>query len=342
MVKLILHTKDQKSTILIGKDILSKIHQLPYHNLFLLIDEKVNILHHEKFSSFNKLIIPRGEINKNLGTVENVGRQLIERGADRSSFIIGIGGGLACDIAGFTASVYMRGVPFGFIATTLLAQVDASIGGKNGVNLDGYKNMIGVIRQPDFIWCDTTLLSTLPQKEWLSGLSEIVKYGAIRQKSLFQYMERNTHLLKDQNSEIIEHLVSESARTKVAIVESDEQENGIRKLLNFGHTLGHAIERLSGLLHGEAVSIGMVLAARLSFNMGYLNIDEADRLESLLNHIGLPVTTSIDHNQLFETLQKDKKRQGEEMHFILLKGIGDAFIKKIKLPDLKSSIYDLY
>ena len=334
MVKLYLHTKDQKSTIFIGNDIFTEIQQLRNQYLFLLIDEEVNALYHEKFSSFNKIIIPSGEINKNLGTIENIGRQLIDKGADRSSYIIGVGGGLACDVAGFTASVYMRGVRFGYIATTLLAQVDASIGGKNGVNLDGYKNMIGIFRQPDFICCDTAFFSTLPQKEWASGLSEVVKYGAIRQKTLFQYMEKNIHLLKDQNSKIVKHLVSESARTKVKIVESDEQEIGIRKILNF--------ERLSGLMHGEAVSIGMVLASRLSVNYGYLKSHEAERLGTLLKSVGLPITTSIDHMELFETLQKDKKRHGEELHLILLKGRGDANIKKIKLRDLKDSIYDLY
>jgi 3-dehydroquinate synthase len=267
---------------------------------------------------------------------------LIDLEADRTSFIVGVGGGLVTDLAGFVASTFMRGVPFGFVSSTLLGQVDASIGGKNGVNLDGFKNMVGVIRQPEFVWCDLDLLSTLDDQEYLSGVAEVIKYGVIRDREFFSWLEEKHQDVIDKQPGALERTISAAASMKVAIVENDVNEKGDRKLLNFGHTFGHAIEKLSGMLHGYAISIGMVMAARLSVRLGFLAASESDRLHGLLERTGLPVGTSLSINEIFETLLKDKKRSGEQIHFILLKRIGEAFVHPIGLQELKKMMNDLH
>jgi len=342
MKELHLHIGDKLTSIVIGSDLVSNLKTLKDRNLVLLVDENVLRLHSSLFEEYNCIKIPSGEQHKTLTFVESVYCELVEKEVDRTSLIVGVGGGMATDIAGYVASTYMRGIEFGFISSTLLGQVDASIGGKNGVNLDGFKNMIGTIRQASFVWCDLSLLESLEKNELISGLSEVVKYGAIRDSELMNYMELNTEAFLSLESEAMEHIVTVSARIKVDIVESDVFEKGERKLLNFGHTLGHAIEKLTGMLHGEAISIGMVLAARLSVKLGKLEEKEADRLENMLLSLGLPVQTDLPMGDIYLTLLKDKKRAGTVMHFILLKSIGEAFIEEIQLAKLEELLHDLY
>lgn len=342
MKKLALHIDKHETEILIGRGLFSGLKSFSDRNLVFLVDENVLRLYNEQFAEKNCIVIPQGEKYKSLAFVEDIYRKMLSLEVDRSSFLVGVGGGLVTDIAGYVASSYMRGIDFGFISSTLLGQVDASIGGKNGVNLDGYKNMIGSIRQPEFVWCDLDLLQTLEHKELVSGFSEVIKYGAIRDLKLFNYLEENVTLILNLNPEALERIIAGSAAIKVQIVQSDVSENADRKLLNFGHTLGHAIEKITGMLHGEAIAIGMVLAGRLSVNLGFLKEEEADRLELIIKSAGLPVKTNIPSAELFKTLLKDKKRKGRYIHFILLKAVGEAFIQEMELETLKNVINDLY
>jgi 3-dehydroquinate synthase len=342
MHELSLNIDEHVTSILIGRDLFRKLEKISDRKLVLLVDENVYKLHEPKFAGLNCLTVPSGEQQKKLAFVEHVMRQMINMEADRTAFLVGVGGGLVTDLTGFVASIFMRGIRFGFISTTLLGQVDASIGGKNGVNLDGYKNMVGVFRQPEFVWCDLDLLGSLDQRELASGFSEVIKYGAIRDRSLFDYLEGHHEAILARNPEALEKIVSASAAIKVEIVESDVTEQADRKLLNFGHTLGHAIEKLTGMVHGEAIAIGMVMAARLSYNMGFLDAAEAFRLEQMIATVGLPVKTDLSHDDLYETLLKDKKRSGDFIHFILLQSIGEAFVHKMDLHSLRTAIHDLY
>lgn len=337
-----LHIDGHTTTVHIGNDLISRLDAFDHSRLVCLVDENVYAHHAEKFKGRECILVPPGEKHKSLGFAEEIMRKMIAAEADRTSFLVGVGGGLTTDLAGFVASTFMRGIPFGFISTTLLGQVDASIGGKNGVNLDGFKNMIGVIRQPDFVWCDLSLLDSLDQKELVSGFAEVIKYGAIRDSRLFDYLGQHHAEVLSRDPAALERIVADSAGIKIGIVSSDVLEQGERKLLNFGHTLGHAIEKLTGMLHGEAIAIGMVLAGRLSVNLGFLDPSEAERLESLIAAAGLPVKTELSHEALFDTLLKDKKRSGTDIHFILLKGIGEAFIYKMQLKSLRAAINDLY
>jgi len=342
MEKLTLNIDGHKTGIEIGRGLLGTLPAKLAPGTIYLVDENVLRIYGSFFAGKPCISIPQGETQKTLGFVQDIYRQMVEFEADRTSFLVGVGGGLVTDVAGFVASTFMRGIKFGFVSTTLLGQVDASIGGKNGVNLDGYKNMIGIINQPEFVLCDLDLLGSLQKEEMVSGFAEVIKYGAIRDAHLFSFLESNYKQVLEQDKLSLQKVVAQSAAIKVGIVESDVNENGDRKLLNFGHTLGHAIEKLTGMLHGNAVAIGMVLSGRLSVNMGFLKAGEADRLENLIKQSGLPVSTELTPETIFETLLKDKKRAGNSMHFILLKSLGDAFVQRMDLETLKGAINDLY
>jgi len=340
MHQLQLSTSTGATDIVVGELLSSRLIGLEQEPV-LLIDEHVSFHHHDIFEPFRSLIIPSGESGKTLQTVEALYRELITLEADRSTLVVGVGGGLATDVAGFVASTFLRGTPFGFISTTLLGQVDASIGGKNGVNLDGYKNMIGNIRQPSFVWCDLSLLGSLDSREYVSGIAEVIKYGFIRDKSFLEYLEEHMELLLKQDMGVLEHVVSTSASIKSDVVQQDEMESDLRKILNFGHTIGHAIERHKGILHGEAVGMGMVLAARLSHLQGLLSSSEVDRVEKLILSAGLPVSMELDPSEIYQNIRKDKKKSGTDVHFVLLKGLGSTLIRPIELTELKSMVHDL-
>lgn len=335
-----LTTPSGNTEISIGENLssgLTSIDQPPV----LLIDEHVLCEHQDLFSCFQSIAIPSGERYKNMQTVENIYRELINLEVDRSSMIVGVGGGLATDMAGYVASTYLRGIQFGFISSTLLGQVDASIGGKNGVNLDGYKNMIGIIRQPSFVWSDLSLLKTLARKEYISGIAEVIKYGAIWEKDFLSYLTDHMTELLNLDFHVLEHVVTLSAQIKVDVVQKDEKESDLRRILNFGHTIGHAIEREKKVLHGQAVALGMIMAAQLSHNLGHLPASDVDVIQDLVKSAGLPYEMNLDPEIIFQNIRKDKKKIGEHIHFVLLDGLGKTIIKPISLSELKPMIDDL-
>ncbi len=307
----------------------------------LLVDENIRKLHGDKFEGFRIISSGSGEKDKTLENAARIYGEMIKTEADRSWTIVGIGGGITTDLTGFVASTFLRGLRFGFVSTTLLGQVDAAIGGKNGVNYEGYKNMIGVIRQPDFVLCDTDLLATLPRREFTGGFAEIIKCAAIRRADLFPYLQENIAEALAGRADILNKLIYESVITKIEVVESDETEQGDRKLLNFGHTFGHALEKLYRVSHGEAVAIGMVMAGRLSVKLGMISSVKTDSLEELITAAGLPVKMDVDPSAIAEVMHSDKKRRGNMLQFILLEDIGKAVIKSIPVKDLNSIMHDL-
>lgn len=333
------HTGD--STIYIGECLRNLKKYVPSEQTIVMTDAVVRHYYGGEFPSGTIIELGTGEGIKTLDTARAVYGKLMDLEADRATFIIGIGGGIVCDVAGFVASTYMRGLRFGFVPSTLLAQVDASTGGKNGVNYDGFKNMVGVFNQPDFVVCDLNLLKTLPQVEIRCGLAEIVKHAAIADAGLFSYLEEHYEKARGIHMGVMEKLVTESVRIKSSIVNRDEKERGERRKLNFGHTLGHAVENASGLPHGEAVGAGMAFAARLSARMGYLSTEEAGRIETLLTNLGLPTRLPLAGARVLEALKRDKKKEGEKIHFVLLHGIGRAVVEQMDLRELGDILQDM-
>ena len=300
----------------------------------IITDRVVRDLYGKRFPHADVISIGTGEKIKTLATIQNIMEKLIQLEADRSAFIVGIGGGIVCDIAGFAASVYLRGVDFGYVSTTLLAQVDASVGGKTGVNFSGYKNMVGVFNQPGFVICDTALLETLPAVEIACGFAEIVKHAIIADADMFAFLEQNSQKALALERSVIQRLVYDSVCIKAGVVEQDEREKGVRRKLNFGHTFGHAIEKTAGLRHGEAVGLGMVIAGALSVEKGLLRPEEHDRIVALLEGLGLPVRMEVDREAVLDAMQKDKKRQGDSIKFVLADGLGKAVVQDVDLKEL--------
>ena len=327
------------SRILIGERLENLQRYIPVAKPIIITDANVGKLFALDSMAAEVITIGTGEEIKTLDTVQDIYAQLLSIQADRSSFIVGIGGDIVCDIAGFVASTFLRGVRFGFVATTLLAQVDASVGGKNGVNFEGYKNMVGLFHQPEFVICDPELLKTLPQKEISGGLAEIVKHAAITDAELFAYLEQHYEDVLALDSDAIQKLVLASVTIKSSVVSRDETEKGERRKLNFGHTFGHAIEKVSGIPHGEAVSRGMAIAAALSVKKGLLTADEDKRIRALLNNLKLPTHFASETQAVVNAITKDKKREGNRIHFVLLNGIGSAIVDKITLEELEDAIH---
>ena len=338
METIIIKADSGPSRILIGERLENLQRYIPVPKPIIITDVKVGRLYPLDSMAAEVITIGTGEGIKTLDTVQEIYVRLLSSRADRSSFIVGVGGGIVCDIAGFVASTFLRGVRFGFVATTLLAQVDASVGGKNGVNFKGYKNMVGLFHQPEFVICDPELLKTLPPKEISCGLAEIVKHGAIADADLFAYLEQHAGDILALDSPVIEKLVQASVRIKSSIVTRDETEKGERRLLNFGHTFGHAIEKVTGVAHGEAVSMGMVIASALSVKKELLSAQEDQRLRGVLQNLKLPIRSEAPSPKILDALAKDKKREGDRIHFVLLNGIGNARVDQITLKELKDTL----
>jgi 3-dehydroquinate synthase len=341
MEKFILKTGNHDSSILLGESIANLGNYLNHERVIVITDTNVFRLYNQYMNRFPVVVTDTGEGNKSLSSLESVIEKLLEFEADRSTFIIGFGGGIVCDIAGFAASIYLRGLKFGFVSTTLLSQVDASVGGKNGINFKGFKNMIGVFRQPQFVLCDYSLLRSLEKKEFVAGFAEIIKIAAIRDDKLFTYLAKTSEEALAQEPMAIHQLVKNSVKIKASIVQNDEREKSERRLLNFGHTFGHAIEKLTGMLHGESVSLGMVMAGRLSVKLGLCGQSEVNNLIDLLKLYGLPVTIPLKPDEIFDIIRKDKKRENDFIHFVLLRKIGEAETRPIPLSDLQKLIHDL-
>ncbi len=329
---------NRQSKIIVGECLNNLSNYLEGNNSFIITDKNISTLYSERFPKFPVYVIEPGENSKDMSVVAEICRWLLCQGADRRSFIIGIGGGVVCDLTGFVASIFMRGLKFGFVATSLLAQVDAAIGGKNGVNLDGYKNIIGTFTQPEFVICDVDMLQSLPEQEYVNGMAEVIKHALIKDINQFSHLEEYSVpiLVKDRNE--MEYLITHSARIKSEIVELDEMEHGERRKLNLGHTWGHAVEKVARIPHGEAVSVGLAFSARLSVKKGLLKIEEKNRILNLLRSYELPVNNQADPADVLDALIKDKKREGRSVHFILMNGIGDVVVESIDIDELKSFI----
>lgn len=333
--------ESKHSRILIGEKLENLSLYLPPGKCIIITDG--NILRHyaSQLPPCPIITIGTGEKEKTMETLSLIFAKLVEYEADRTTFIVGVGGGIVCDVAGLAASIYMRGLRFGFVSTTLLSQVDASVGGKNGVNFKGYKNMIGVFGQPEFVICDTSMLMTLDPREYRAGFAEIIKAAAIRNSNLFAFLEEKAGDAMEQVSDVLDKMIFDAVSIKAAVVEADERETGERKILNFGHTFAHGLEHLTGMLHGEAVSLGMVFATKLSVNTGYLPSGDANRIIRLLEQYRLPVSTGTDMRQLLQAMKKDKKREGDSVNLILLNRIGNAFIHKTTYTQLEMITHDL-
>jgi 3-dehydroquinate synthase len=274
--------------------------------------------------------LPPGETSKSLKSVQHCYDQLAAHRLERRSFIVALGGGVFGDLAGFVAATYLRGIPFIQVPTTLLAQVDSSVGGKVGVNLKAGKNLVGAFYQPRAVLCDLDTLSTLPEREFRAGLAEVIKYGIIYDAALFEQLEREMPKVLKREKELLANIIARCCEIKADVVRQDETESGLRAILNFGHTIGHALEAISGYgkyLHGEAISIGQVAAARLSCERLGLSNQEADRIVRLFNMAGLPTTLKLAPKQrerLFAAMKLDKKVSAGEIKFVLARKIGQV------------------
>ncbi|MDZ4795681.1 MAG: 3-dehydroquinate synthase [Bacteroidota bacterium] len=305
----------------------------------LITDEHVFNAHTKRFKGWNTIVLKPGEEFKVQATVDALIEKLIELEADRKTTLVGVGGGVVTDITGYVASVYMRGIRFGFVPTSILALVDAAIGGKNGIDVGVYKNMVGIIRQPLFILHDMVFLNSLPQLEWQNGFAEIIKHACIKDAAMFAELERNTLKNYRGKQQSIGALIQRNALIKTKVVQKDEFEKGERRLLNFGHTLGHALETQYELLHGQAISIGMTYACHISEQL--TGFRQTEKVVSVLKKYNLPTYASFNKQKVFDVLKMDKKRERKEMNYVLLEKIGKGVVKSISLKQLEKIIQDL-
>ena len=322
------------SRIFVGASLDRLGDHLPGGRTIIITDPNVERLYGHRFPPADVITIGLGEKHKTMATIQEIFDRFIELEVDRTTFVVGIGGGIVGDVTGFAASTYMRGLEFGFVASSLLAQVDATVGGKNGVNFKGYKNMVGVFNQPSFVLADIEMLKTLPADEIACGLAEIVKHACIKDAGYFQYIEDHCDAIGRLDPHVMHKLVHDSVVIKSDVVNQDEREAGERRKLNFGHTIGHALEKTLGISHGTAVSVGMVMAARLSHQSGLIDLSTVQRIENLLTRLHLPAQIGFDPLAVFEALGKDKKRQGDKIKFVLLESIGRARIQDFTIEEL--------
>jgi len=319
-------------------------------HVIVIIDSRVKALYGNIFP-YQQIDFKANEKNKSLFQVSKLAEQLMEKGADRDTFILAVGGGITTDIAGFTASVYFRGIRFAFVPTTLLAQVDASIGGKNGVNFNGFKNVIGTINQPEFTIMCPSFLKTLSKADFNGGIAEMLKTFIIGdQESYFKAVKllKRAKEQEDKDSQNKIDILTEiypfivkAASIKVAIVEKDMYETNERKFLNLGHTFAHAIEKESGIPHGQAVSAGIVLAAKLSVKLSLMKSEVAQTIEKDFKTMGLNTESPVPVSSLANAISRDKKRSGETVTFILIEEIGKCFKHPIYITKLEEALYDL-
>lgn len=334
MEEIIVNAGECKSRIYVGQHWESVAGMLPGNGVVILTDDNVFSIYGEKFPDFPVLRIRPGEESKQLKTIESLAAGLLENNIDRSGFLLGIGGGVVCDITGFLASVFMRGISFGFVSTSLLSQVDASTGGKNGVNLGEIKNLIGVFRQPEFVICDTGMLGTLPDDEYFSGLAELIKTGIIGDASIIESLEKDHREIVKRDPVLLSELVGRAVKYKASVVTADEREAGMRRVLNFGHTFGHAIELHKGIKHGFAVAAGMELSLRWSRDLGYIDNWTYDRIKNLFSLYDYSFGWNIPPDDLQKLISHDKKKAGSDIHFVFIKGTGRPFVRLLPVSNL--------
>ena len=331
---------DRSYPIFIGKGASQEsealVERVKGHDVAIISDETVAPMYLDQLlkrltdKNVITCILPPGEQEKKLKTAHKIIDRLLENGFGRDATLISLGGGVVCDITGFVASIFMRGISFIQIPTTLLAQVDASVGGKTGVNHKLGKNLIGTFYQPSAVICDTAFLSSLSPEEMSGGLAEIIKYGLIYDRDFFIWLQSNVSNVLKQDRSSLGHAVQRSCQIKAVIVAQDETEQSIRAILNFGHTFGHAIENQTGYGqwgHGQAVAAGMVLAARLSAKMSLISEEDLEMIKSILSKAGLPVEPpKINVNDFVDNMKADKKVKERKIQLVLLKKIGEAFL----------------
>lgn len=300
----------------------------------IVTDTRIDALHGERVEAaltkadlrVDRITVPPGEAAKEMRTVLAVVEKLVALGADRSTTLIALGGGVIGDLTGFTASIFMRGIPVIQIPTTLLAQVDSSIGGKTGVDTDAGKNILGTFHQPKGVFIDLAFLQTLPEAQFRSGLAEVIKYGVIETPDLLDSIETAAAAGCLREAAFLEKIIATACRIKKGVVELDERDRGLRRILNFGHTVGHAVEAASAysLSHGEAVAIGMVAAAIFSEQLHGLPADDRRRIVSAIRAVGLPdrIPGDLDLEEIGSRITRDKKKRGDTVHFVLLKKLG--------------------
>lgn len=332
----------ERSDIYIGsaEELLPSL--LPDSRVIVITDANIDRRQHSLLRGMEFIMIGTGESIKTLHTVETIYRRFVELGIDRSCFVLGIGGGIVTDITGFVASTYMRGLRFGFVSTTLLGQVDASLGGKNGVNLDGYKNMVGTFNQPQFVICDPTLLSTLPEREFRAGLAEVVKAGIIADSHLFERIEASSFEQLRSDHELLGEIILAAIKVKADIVGRDERESGERRKLNLGHTFAHAIEKLSNEMnHGEAVAVGTIIVSRLAVELGLLAAEDAERIERMLAALGFNLTSPLPVKRLAAAISKDKKVDGDSLHVVFPTRIGECEVRRMSIKQIQDMVETL-
>ena len=322
--------------VIVGQELLPKIANLIDISgpVAVITDTNVGPLYAQRVSNLNPkaiITVPAGEEHKKLDTVRAIYDQLLSNGLDRQSTVIALGGGVVGDIAGFASATYMRGVSFIQCPTTVLSMVDASVGGKTGVDLPQGKNLVGAFKQPSAVFADLDTLQTLPATEFASGMAEIVKHGLIASQDLLERVESVDWKVNDKSTTVdLQYLIVEAILIKRDVVEADPYEAGRRKLLNLGHTFGHAIEHVSGyqVRHGEAVAIGLLAAARLSTSLGYCSPDLPVRLQQTLNRLNLPsrIPADLSPDALINTMHKDKKKEAGRLNFVLIREVGDVFV----------------
>ncbi|WP_310603890.1 3-dehydroquinate synthase [Anaerosporobacter sp.] len=281
-------------------------------------------------------VFPAGEENKTLDTVKNLYEHLIKAHFDRNDVLFALGGGVVGDLVGYTAATYLRGIRFVQLPTTLLSMVDSSVGGKTGVDFDAYKNMVGAFHQPKCVYMNLATLQTLPAEQFSSGMAEVIKYGYIKEAPFYQWLQDNHDRIMNQEYEIILEMVYRSCLCKKEVVERDPHEKGERALLNLGHTLGHAVEKLMNfkLFHGQCVAIGTVAAIHMSVMRGMLSMEELEEAISVIRSFGLPVgITGLDITEIIAATKNDKKMEAGKIKFILLEKIGNAIIDSTVTDD---------
>ncbi len=306
----------------------------------LLTDERVHALHGERFPEMEVISIPQGEQAKSLGRATLLYQEMIRRKMDKASLLIAAGGGVVTDLGGFVASTYQRGMGLGFVPTTLLAMVDAALGGKNGVNLGEYKNMVGTIRQPEFVLIDPSFLQTLPRKEFVSGLAEVVKYGLISDPAILDLLEGKDADEVALDAALLAEIIDRSVQAKIRVVEEDEDDSGVRRILNFGHTYGHGIERLHDLPHGRAVAYGMMVALALSEKLGLLEAGVREKAMRILRQLELIPDIQPDRERVMEIIARDKKRRGDTIAFVLLRRPGVTEIVPLTPEEIAGHLED--
>ena len=291
----------------------------------------------KRLKGFRTIVIAAGEQYKVQATANSIIEQLIDLGADRITTLVGVGGGVITDITGYVAGTYMRGIKCGFVPTTILAMCDAAIGGKNGIDVGLYKNMVGLIRQPQFLLYDFSLLKSLPRAEWVNGFAEIIKHACIKDAAMFTLLKDNKLSYFQKDAKALAKLIQRNALLKTKVVVDDEFETGDRKLLNFGHTLGHAIENLYQIPHGHAVSIGMGAACKISEQI--TGFKGTEQVTTVLKQYGLPPQFQFDVDETFRILKTDKKKDSQSINYILLNKIGKATVVPLPFQQIEALLH---